>query len=138
MQKLRSGVSMILLPEEIFRVKNFYRIELGKFLVDTWYFSPYPEAIVKSGTVYICEFCLSYYGSKFQLARHRSKCNLTHPPGAEIYHKDNLSFWELDGHRQKHWCRTLCMLSKLFLDHKTLFYDLDPFLFYIITKNYAR
>jgi histone acetyltransferase HTATIP len=137
-EQLRRGGSMTRRPEEISRVKNFDRIELGKYLVDTWYFSPYPEAIIKSGTVYICEFCLSFYGSKFQLIRHRVKCTLTHPPGAEIYHKDNLSFWELDGHRQKYWCRNLCMLSKLFLDHKTLFYDVDPFLFYILTENDSR
>ena len=26
----------------------------------------------------------------------------------------------------------LCLLAKLFLDHKTLYYDTDPFLFYIM------
>jgi hypothetical protein len=26
----------------------------------------------------------------------------------------------------------LCLLAKLFLDHKTLYYDVDPFLFYVI------
>jgi hypothetical protein len=28
----------------------------------------------------------------------------------------------------------LCLLSKLFLDHKTLYYDVDPFLFYVMTE----
>jgi hypothetical protein len=32
-------------------------------------------------------------------------------------------------------CRNLCLLSKLFLDHKTLYYDVDPFLFYLMTAN---
>jgi len=28
----------------------------------------------------------------------------------------------------------LCLLAKLFLDHKTLFYDTDPFLFYVMCE----
>ncbi|KAJ1494789.1 acyl-CoA N-acyltransferase [Baffinella frigidus] len=28
----------------------------------------------------------------------------------------------------------LCLLSKLFLDHKTLYYDVDPFNFYVMTE----
>lgn len=27
----------------------------------------------------------------------------------------------------------LCLLAKLFLDHKTLYYDVEPFLFYVLT-----
>jgi histone acetyltransferase MYST1 len=30
------------------------------------------------------------------------------------------------------YCQNLCLLAKLFLDHKTLYYDVDPFLFYVI------
>lgn len=26
-------------------------------------------------------------------------------------------------------------MAKLFLDHKTLYYDVEPFLFYVLTKN---
>uniref|UniRef100_A0A1I7X3E0 histone acetyltransferase n=1 Tax=Heterorhabditis bacteriophora TaxID=37862 RepID=A0A1I7X3E0_HETBA len=29
----------------------------------------------------------------------------------------------------------LCLIAKLFLDHKTLYYDVEPFLFYVVTKN---
>eukprot|EP00887_Chlorella_sp_A99_P002745 scaffold6.g2745.t1 len=31
----------------------------------------------------------------------------------------------------------LCLLSKLFLDHKTLYYDVDPFLFYVLCEKDA-
>ena len=27
----------------------------------------------------------------------------------------------------------MCLLAKLFLDHKTLYYDVEPFLFYVMT-----
>ena len=32
------------------------------------------------------------------------------------------------------YCQNLCLLSKLFLDHKTLYFDVDPFLFYVLTE----
>lgn len=31
------------------------------------------------------------------------------------------------------YSQNLCLLAKLFLDHKTLYYDTDPFLFYVMT-----
>lgn len=39
----------------------------------------------------------------------------------------------MDGKRQKQYCQHLCLLAKFFLDHKTLYYDVEPFLFYIMT-----
>jgi MOZ/SAS family len=32
------------------------------------------------------------------------------------------------------YCQNLCLLSKMFLDHKSLFYDVEPFLFYVMTE----
>mgnify|MGYP002635093399 CR=1 FL=1 len=52
-----------------------------------------------------------------------------HPPGDEIYRKGNISMFEVDGSKQKVWCQNLCYLAKLFLDHKTLYYDVDVFFF---------
>jgi len=57
-----------------------------------------------------------------------------HPPGDEIYRKANLSVWEVDGKKRKIYCQNLCLLGKLFLDTKTLFYDVEPFLFYVLTE----
>jgi hypothetical protein len=34
--------------------------------------------------------------------------------------------------------QSLCLLSKLFLDHKTLYYDVDPFLFYVMTEVFCE
>eukprot|EP01052_Picozoa_sp_SAG31_P004835 SAG31_NODE_205_length_20397_cov_19.191152_3_plen_206_part_00 len=42
--------------------------------------------------------------------------------------------FEVDGHKNKMYCQNLCFLAKLFLDHKTLYYDVDPFLFYIMCE----
>lgn len=42
---------------------------------------------------------------------------------------------QIDGNVNKIYCQNLCLLAKLFLDHKTLYYDVEPFLFYAVTKN---
>lgn len=46
--------------------------------------------------------------------------------------------FEVDGKKGKVYCQNLCLLSKLFLDHKTLYYDVDPFLFYIMCEKDAQ
>ncbi|CAI2161557.1 2978_t:CDS:1 [Funneliformis geosporum] len=117
------------------RVKNLQEIHFGEYHIETWYFSPYPEEFNDSPIIYICEFCLSYFISEFQLRRHIKKCNIMHPPGNEIYRDEEISFFEIDGARQQTYCQNLCLLSKLFLDHKSLSYDLLPFLFYIMCKQ---
>lgn len=62
------------------------------------------------------------------------KCELRHPPGNEIYRNGTLSMFEVDGKKNKIYCQNLCLLAKLFLDHKTLYYDVEPFLFYVMTE----
>ena len=38
------------------------------------------------------------------------------------------------GRKNKSYAQNLCLLAKLFLDHKTLYYDTDPFLFYVMCE----
>lgn len=40
----------------------------------------------------------------------------------------------MDGREHKIYCQNLCLLAKLFLDHKTLYFDVEPFLFYILCE----
>ncbi|RFU26978.1 hypothetical protein B7463_g9370, partial [Scytalidium lignicola] len=134
-EKLRTGGSMTQNQAEISRIRNISKVQFGKFDLYPWYFSPYPEIFTQEDLIYICEFCLSYYGDLKSFSRHRRKCTMQHPPGNEIYRDDYVSFFEIDGRRQRTWCRNLCLLSKMFLDHKTLYYDVDPFLFYVMTSR---
>lgn len=120
------------------RIKNIEMLELGRHKIKPWYFSPYPEEMVNEPCIYLCEFCLKYCGSRTCLRRHIAKCNLKHPPGNEIYRKSSLSFFEIDGRKNKSYAQNLCLLAKCFLDHKTLYYDTDPFLFYVLTENDNR
>lgn len=136
-KKLRTSGSMIQNHSEVARVRNLSSVILGEHIIEPWYFSPYPIELTEEDEIYICDFTLSYFGSKKQFERYRAKCSMRHPPGNEIYRDEKVSFWEIDGRKQRTWCRNLCLLSKLFLDHKTLYYDVDPFLFYIMTKKSA-
>ena len=110
-------------------------IEFGKYEIKTWYSSPYPQEYATLQKLFICEFCLQYVKSRSLLKRHRAKCTWFHPPANEIYRKNDLSIFEVDGQISKIYCQNLCLLAKLFLDHKTLYYDVEPFLFYVLTKN---
>uniref|UniRef100_A0A3P9MN08 Histone acetyltransferase n=1 Tax=Oryzias latipes TaxID=8090 RepID=A0A3P9MN08_ORYLA len=109
-------------------------IVFGRYELDTWYHSPYPEEYARLGRLYMCEFCLKYMKSQTILRRHMAKCVWKHPPGDEIYRKTNISVFEVDGKKNKIYCQNLCLLAKLFLDHKTLYYDVEPFLFYVMAE----
>lgn len=113
-------------------------LELGRHRIKPWYFSPYPIELVAEPCIYLCEFCLKYCKSFTCIKRHTHKCNFKHPPGNEIYRKNSLSFFEIDGRKNKTYAQNLCLLAKCFLDHKTLYYDTDPFLFYVLTENDDR
>lgn len=164
----QSGSMVTHHDDVVTRMKNIEMIELGKHRIKPWYFAPYPQVSVVSlrpnakqcrretielivfvlfvalqelctePCIYICEFCLKYRKSRKCLERHLAKCNLRHPPGNEIYRKTTISFFEIDGRKNKCYAQNLCLLAKLFLDHKTLYYDTDPFLFYVMTEQDAR
>ncbi|GAB6027413.1 Histone acetyltransferase kat7, variant 3 [Chamberlinius hualienensis] len=108
--------------------------EMGRYEMDVWYQSPYPEEFARLSKIYLCEYCLKYMKSPTIQRRHMAKCVWRHPPGDEIYRKGNISVFEVDGQKSKAYCQNLCLLARLFLDHKTLYFDVEPFLFYIMTE----
>jgi histone acetyltransferase SAS3 len=109
-------------------------IQFGKFVIDTFYASPYPEEYSHESRLFICEFCLKYLPSEFVAYRHKLKCPAKHPPGDEIYRDASVSIWEVDGRKKTEYCQCLCLMAKMFLGSKTLYYDVEPFLFYILTE----
>ncbi|XP_011074890.1 histone acetyltransferase of the MYST family 2 isoform X2 [Sesamum indicum] len=97
--------------EEFTKVKNIATIELGRYEIETWYFSPFPPEYNDCTKLFFCEFCLNFMKRKEQLQRHM-----------------------VDGKKNKVYGQNLCYLAKLFLDHKTLYYDVDLFLFYVLCE----
>eukprot|EP00002_Diphylleia_rotans_P010922 TRINITY_DN2160_c0_g1_i3.p1 TRINITY_DN2160_c0_g1~~TRINITY_DN2160_c0_g1_i3.p1 ORF type:complete len:383 (+),score=64.90 TRINITY_DN2160_c0_g1_i3:107-1255(+) len=121
--------------EENTKMKNINQIVLGKYVIDAWYCSPYPEEYANQALLFICEFCLKYMKLRSTYEKHKASCKHKHPPGDEIYRDGVISAYEVFGSKQKLYCQNLCLLSKLFLDHKTLYYDVDHFIFYILTEH---
>lgn len=122
-----------------YMVSQIRQIRFRDFLIDTWYSAPYPEEYSQSSVLFICEHCLKYMNSHKLYMRHQLKnCNMSnhHPPGTEIYRdpEQRVAFWEVDGRKNISYCQNLCLLAKLFLNSKTLYYDVEPFIFYILTE----
>lgn len=109
-------------------------INFGGYEIETWYAAPYPEEYSRNRVLFICEFCLKYMNSDYVAWRHKLKCPAKHPPGDEIYRDGSISIFEVDGRKNPVYCQNLCLLAKLFLGSKTLYYDVEPFLFYVMTE----
>ncbi|ODV58866.1 acyl-CoA N-acyltransferase [Ascoidea rubescens DSM 1968] len=111
-------------------------IHINNYEIDTWYSSPYPEEYNKFKVLHICEYCLKYTNSSYSMSRHKLKCTLNHPPGDEIYRdfENKISIFEVDGRKHMNYCQNLCLLAKFFLNSKTLYFDVQPFMFYVLTE----
>jgi histone acetyltransferase MYST2 len=59
-------------------------VAMGKFVMEVWYQSPYPEDAARIPKLYLCEFCLRYQKSEVGMKRHAAKCVWRHPPGDEV------------------------------------------------------
>jgi len=128
--------------EEATKVRNVDQIQLGPHIMNTWYFSPFPAEYTKFRKLFFCEFCLAFFGYQSELTRHSKRCKWTHPPGNEIYRsKDQnieVAMFEVDGSKELVYTQNICYIAKLFLDHKTLWEDTTPFLFYVLTEVTTR
>ncbi|GAA34716.2 histone acetyltransferase MYST1 [Clonorchis sinensis] len=121
--------------QEFTRIKFIDHIQFGKYEIDTWYFSPYPEEYRRLNKLWICEYCLKYMKCARTWVMHMTEvCRQRQPIGKQIYRKGDLVVFELDGNEQRLYCQNLCLLAKLFLDHKTLYYDVAPFMFYVLCE----
>ena len=117
--------------EKVTKIKYINTVQFGPYEMDAWYFSPYPEEYGRASKLCICEWCLKYMLRESSMLR---CCTARSPPGREIYRRGNISVFELDGNDHKVYCQNMCLLAKLFLDHKTLYFDVEPFLFYVMTE----
>lgn len=115
------------------------RIVLADAHIDTWYAAPFPQEYALQHILYVCEHCLTYTALPHAYRRHQLKsCSGAgnHPPGTEIYRDPiaRILVWEVDGRKNIAYCQNLCLIAKLFLNSKTLYYDVEPFVFYILTE----
>ncbi|KKA27772.1 hypothetical protein TD95_004450, partial [Thielaviopsis punctulata] len=135
---LRTQPEMLMMPKKPKRSRGpgsqIECIDFGGWEIDTTYAAPYPEEYSRNRILYICEFCLKYMNSDYVAWRHKLKCPAKYPPGDEIYRHKSVSVFEVDGRKHPVYCQNLCLLAKLFLGSKTLYYDVEPFLFYVLCE----
>ncbi|KAJ2701966.1 K(lysine) acetyltransferase [Coemansia sp. IMI 203386] len=117
-------------PKSIDHNTEIQRIILGKYSIAAWYKSPYPSEYGQGPDLYICERCLKYMRHRRSLEAHR--CEDPFPRGRAIYEDASTVVYEVDGKEHTLYCQNMCLLSKLFLDQKTIYYDIGGFLFYIL------
>lgn len=126
--------------DELTKMKNIETIVIGQYEMEAWYFSPFPAEVCRYNRLTFCEFCLSFFGHDEELVRHMRKCMIRHPPGHEIYRSKEqnvtIAVFEVDGAKEQIYCQNISLISKLFLDHKTLYYDTKIFLFYVLCEVY--
>ncbi len=51
-----------------------------------------------------------------------------------MYESGDVRMYEVDGKVDKLYCQCLCLFGKLFLDHKTVYYDIEFFYFYVLVR----
>lgn len=119
---------------------RFSQVFFGNdYILRPWYTAPYPAEYYRpDGHLWLCPCCLRYFGQPTKACRHFAKCAAV-PPGREVYRDTQqaagFSLFEVDGAGTgKPFCQSLCLLAKMFLDHKTLYYDTDTFSFYVLTE----
>jgi histone acetyltransferase HTATIP len=134
---------------------NVLEVVFGSLLIKPWYPSFYPEQIVgrKVERLYVCQWCFKYSKELMSFLGHlvclnqSPSCfhaNMTQkacphrdapPPGVNVYTKDNYSLYEIDGEKHKLYAQNLCLFAKLFLDTKSVFYDVTTFLYYLLVAH---
>ncbi|PWY91570.1 MOZ/SAS-like protein [Aspergillus sclerotioniger CBS 115572] len=115
--------------------RNVKHVVLGDLLFPTWYQSIYPEDLVSKDTdrLYVCRWCFRYSCDSHAYAQHTRLCqHRTTPPGTKVYDHGGYSVWELDGECHKLYAQNLSLFAKLFLDHKSVFFDVVSFLYYLL------
>ncbi|KAL2835002.1 acyl-CoA N-acyltransferase [Aspergillus cavernicola] len=115
--------------------RNVQHVILGTLRFQTWYQSIYPEDLVSkdTDTLYVCRWCFRYACDVNTHAGHIKVCqHRTAPPGTKLYDQGGYSVWEVDGANHKLFGQNLSLFAKLFLDHKSVFFDVVSFLYYIL------
>lgn len=125
---------------EVQYVRNIEFIEFKEYYIRAWYPSPYPVEFINNRKIFICDTCLKYYSSRTHLNAHLSKDHKhSFPPGFEIYRDSidentQISVFEIEGTKNTLFCQCLCLLGRLFLEDKAVFYDVSQFVFYVMAK----
>lgn len=87
--------------------------------------------------LYVCEYCFKYTDVEQECQAHRISCTFkkTYPPVGKLMYRDEYSQYiitKVRGFENVLFTQNLCLFGKLFLDNKSVYYNVDPFDFYIV------
>ncbi|KAG8940553.1 hypothetical protein FRC04_005191 [Tulasnella sp. 424] len=83
--------------------------------------------------LWVCDRCFKYMREGISWELHMKKCDVKNPPGRKVYQRGAHTIWEVDGAEEKLFCQNLALYGKLFIDVKTIFFDCENFMFYLLT-----
>ncbi|KAH8819732.1 acyl-CoA N-acyltransferase [Xylogone sp. PMI_703] len=138
--------------------RNIDMIVFGDIAFRSWYPSWYPKEIIgeqaligeSKGIVVdrlnICPKCFAYSKEMVMWLQHVKCCersgrevpgNLiyTHPAGKGKGIKPVWSVWEVDGEVDTLFCQRLSLFAKLFLDNKSVFFDVSGFNYFLLVHT---
>ncbi|TKA43241.1 hypothetical protein B0A54_05722 [Friedmanniomyces endolithicus] len=102
---------------------NVANVVMGNLHIRPWYPSFYPEDMVG--------------GRKTEWLYKVCPLKDTPPPGETVYDKDDYIIHEIDGEDHGLYAQNLSLFSKLFLETKSVFFDVSTFLYYILILRNA-
>ncbi|CAJ0565237.1 unnamed protein product, partial [Mesorhabditis spiculigera] len=124
--------------EQRTKIKNITHVQFGEWELETWYYSPYPERMQLDKQLYVCDMCFYYTNERKNMKAHLHGCNLSQPPGRRIYLQRGVAIYEVNGGSTnvdvKTYSQCLCLFSKLFMDNKTIYFDVEEYFFYVLCE----
>lgn len=87
--------------------------------------------------LFVCEYCFKYTDKRTEIALHAISCpfNKPYPPIGKLMYRDDCTPYiitKVRGFQNEIFSQNLCLFGKLFLDNKSVYYNVDAFDFYII------
>lgn len=87
--------------------------------------------------IYVCQHCFKYSSNRRLLQEHKLHCKLNdkYPRIGRLVYKDDersCLIVHVRGYQERLFCQNLSLFSKLFLDDKSVFYNVDSFDFFIV------
>ncbi|KAH3674291.1 hypothetical protein WICPIJ_009602 [Wickerhamomyces pijperi] len=90
--------------------------------------------------LYVCDYCFKYTDSMGQYQQHYQYCESLQKEfvfGKISYRDSKHTIRKIKGSKHKLFCQNLSLFTKLYLDNKSVFFDVDHFQYFIIYDNFS-
>lgn len=87
--------------------------------------------------LHVCEYCFKYTSDQLKMVQHRTVCELARPfpPLGRLLYSDPKACYlikKIRGFRHELFCQNLSLFGKLFLNDKSVYYNVQAFDFYVV------